>query len=383
MAKHLSGSYKTYRLADIQKNIRYYPLDIMLVGPTGVGKSSTLNALLQDEKAKVGYGVDPETVAIQDYELNDYIRLWDTPGLGDNPEKDKSHFKKIEELLTRKVTVDEGEEGKKEIYLIDLVIVLIDGSNRDNGSIIKLLNEVIFKDISANRILIVVNQADMVMKGHHWQSGNPDAVLTTFIREKAVSVRRRISESTGKSFRKPVCYSATNNFNLYSLLDYIIDNIHFTKRRSINKKIKLGKKENKQKKGRRKFEDFNKRTLEVYETLKTVSPNSGSCEDKDCGCPNCYGFAMKIAAGKDHYGLCPFVENVRANTHFFNSFKFVTDVQLSNLKYKPGEIEDSAKLMADLIKYYENNRNQLPSDYTPAIAAIETIKELMELVKRN
>jgi predicted GTPase len=309
MAKHLAGSYKTYRLADIRKNIRYYPLDIMLVGATGVGKSSTLNALLQDEKAKVGYGVNPETVTIQDYILNNYIRLWDTPGLGDNPNRDKIYFGNIEELLKRKVNIDEGEEAGKEVYLIDLVVVLADGSNRDNGSIIKLLNEVIFKAIAVSRVLIVVNQADMAMKGRHWQNGNPDPVLTTFLQEKAVSVQRRINESTRKSFRKPVYYSATNNFNLYSLLDYIIDNLHFTKRRSLNKRIKFGKKEGKSKGGRKKFDDFNQRTIEAYETLKTVSPNGGSCEDKDCGCPNCYGFAMKIAAGKNDYDLCPFVEN--------------------------------------------------------------------------
>jgi hypothetical protein len=61
----------------------------------------------------------------------------------------------------------------------------------------------------------------------------------------------------------------------------------------------------------------------------------------------------------------------------------VTDLLLSNLKYKLDEIKDSTKLMADLVKYYENNHNQLPPGYTPVTAAIEAIKELMEIVKRS
>ena len=76
-------------------------LNIMLVGPTGVGKSSTINAIFNTEIATVGRGTDPQTEDTQKYEISNIV-LWDTPGLGDAPEKDKVHAKKIANLLKAK-----------------------------------------------------------------------------------------------------------------------------------------------------------------------------------------------------------------------------------------------------------------------------------------
>ena len=45
-------------------------INIMITGATGCGKSSTINALFDTEVAKVGVGVDPETMEIEKYELN-------------------------------------------------------------------------------------------------------------------------------------------------------------------------------------------------------------------------------------------------------------------------------------------------------------------------
>ena len=41
-------------------------------------------------RAKVGSGGDSETMENISYKLNDAFRIWDTPGLGDGIEKDKS-----------------------------------------------------------------------------------------------------------------------------------------------------------------------------------------------------------------------------------------------------------------------------------------------------
>ena len=56
-------------------------INIMITGATGCGKSSTINALFDTEVAKVGVGVDPETMEIEKYELDNLI-LWDTPVWG-------------------------------------------------------------------------------------------------------------------------------------------------------------------------------------------------------------------------------------------------------------------------------------------------------------
>ena len=69
-------------------------LNVLITGATGCGKSSTINALFNSEVAKVGVGVDPETMDIQKYVMNNMI-LWDSPGLGDGKEADNRHAKNI------------------------------------------------------------------------------------------------------------------------------------------------------------------------------------------------------------------------------------------------------------------------------------------------
>lgn len=49
-----------------------------------------------------------------------------------------------------------------------MVIVIIEGGNRDMGTTYTLLNEVIIPNFQRDRILVAINQADFTMKGHHW-----------------------------------------------------------------------------------------------------------------------------------------------------------------------------------------------------------------------
>ena len=53
-------------------------VNLLLVGATGSGKSSTINAMFNMQVAKVGVGVDPETACIEKYELGG-LTIWDTP----------------------------------------------------------------------------------------------------------------------------------------------------------------------------------------------------------------------------------------------------------------------------------------------------------------
>ncbi|MBR0278879.1 MAG: 50S ribosome-binding GTPase [Synergistaceae bacterium] len=222
-----------YRFDDIDRRLIRMgarPLDVVLIGGTGTGKSTTLNAIFQTEAAKVGHSFAPETMNVKDYMLNDIFRLWDTPGLGDGLD-DESHAKKISSLLRRSYTLN----GKGNYGLIDLVLVVVDGSIRDLGTVYSLFSDVLLPNIQSDRILTVINHCDMAMSGRHWNfsRNEPDNVLLDFLDSHAKSIRRRIRETTGVNIILPVYYSAEYSYNINRVLDLIIDNIPLERRNLI------------------------------------------------------------------------------------------------------------------------------------------------------
>ena len=209
-------------------------INLMVTGATGVGKSSTINALFGEEVAKVGTSVDPETMEIEKYELDNLV-IWDTPGLGDGKEVDNRHSKRIIDKLYEK-----DENGD---LLIDLVLVILDGSSRDLGTSYELINSVIIPNLGENkknRILVAINQADVAMKGKYWndEENKPEKELEIFLNKKVESVKKRIKEATGIEI-EPIYYSAgykeegciqQKPYNLSKLLYYILQHTPEEKR---------------------------------------------------------------------------------------------------------------------------------------------------------
>lgn len=213
---------------ELKKNflhLKEQKLNLMITGATGSGKSSTINALFNMEVAKVGVTSDPETMEITNYTLGNLV-LWDTPGLGDGKEADARHTKNIINKLLEK-----DEKGN---LLIDLVLIILDGSSRDLGTSYELINNVIIPNLGEdkNRVLIAINQADIAMKGRYWnyEENKPEPELVEFLDEKVKSVHERIKEGTGLDIT-PIYYSAgfkeegssqEKPYNLSKLLYYII-----------------------------------------------------------------------------------------------------------------------------------------------------------------
>ncbi|EKO3672263.1 50S ribosome-binding GTPase [Vibrio metschnikovii] len=230
----LNESQKLQWLTRISQ-IKKTKINLLITGATGCGKSSTINALFATEKAKVGQGVDPETMDIAKFELDSLV-LFDSPGLGDGKEADRRHSKNIIDKL--------NETDQNGNLLIDLVLVVLDGSSRDLGTSFELINQVIIPNLGQdkNRLLVAINQADMAMKGRHWdhQTNQPEPELVKFLAEKVSSTRRRIFEATQVEVT-PIYYAAgykegnieQRPYNMSKLLLHIIQSVQQEKRAAL------------------------------------------------------------------------------------------------------------------------------------------------------
>lgn len=205
-------------------------LHILIVGGSGCGKSSTINALFDMDIAEVGYGVDPKTQYVNAYRL-DNLFLHDTPGLGENPEADKGHIKKIIAALRE---VDTNGNA-----VIDIVLVIVDGSNRDMSSSFELINQVIIPNLQhKDRILVAINRCDLALDGEGWSLKYcyPNEKLLQRLEEKAESVKKRIKDGTGVEV-DPIFYSAKYKYNISKLLSYLIKSAPVKKRVFFAEKI--------------------------------------------------------------------------------------------------------------------------------------------------
>lgn len=130
------------------------PINVLVVGEVGAGKSSTINALLGTEAASVGRTTDAETKEIARYDLGG-VALWDTPGLGNGRRQDEATAAAITKRL--KETADDGAP------LIDIVLLVIDGSAKNISTAYDIL-DVVMPDLGPDaerRLIVAVNKADV------------------------------------------------------------------------------------------------------------------------------------------------------------------------------------------------------------------------------
>lgn len=222
---------------------------VLITGATGCGKSSTINALFGEEKAKIGQGSNPETMHIARYDFKNVI-LFDSPGLGDGKDADIRHAKGIMDKLLE--TKPDGS------LLIDLVLVVLEGSTRDLGTSYQLITEVIIPHLGDDhsRLLVAINQADVAMKGRYWdlEKNIPEPELISFLDEKVESTRKRIKEATGVNV-EPIYYAAGYKdgkkpqypWNLSKLMAHILQHTKPEKRvvyaSDINKNAEMWKRD--------------------------------------------------------------------------------------------------------------------------------------------
>lgn len=257
---------------DIEKILKKQKLNILIVGGTGVGKSSTINALFDEEKASVGRGSTPETMDVCLHDFGNFV-IYDSPGLGDSPEKDELHKQKIRSILLEK---NEHNEA-----LIDLVLVIIDGRTRDLSSFGNLIEVIKPLLEDKRRILVAINKCDQVGNdptAFDYQLNQPSEYLLCELKECVKAVQSRVAEYGVDA--DIVYYSAgltrmdgtrQRPYNLSKLLYHILKNTP-KKKRFIYIQHQAKKQENFQSNeaGGRNYnqENFNEAKESVFENIK-------------------------------------------------------------------------------------------------------------------
>lgn len=179
-------------------------LNILVVGATGVGKSSTIAALFKNGKGLVEIGTSskPQTQDIEKFDISNNITLWDSPGLGEGEDKDRKHTENIIAKLQEK-----DENGNA---LIDLVLVILDATNKDLETAYKLINKVIIPNMpNKDRILIALNKCDCVIDRVDFVENNRKLTdeQMQYLDSKVNDIRERVKKDTGVDV-EPIYYSA-------------------------------------------------------------------------------------------------------------------------------------------------------------------------------
>lgn len=194
------------------------PPRFAFIGETGVGKSSTLNALFNaglDVSHTESCTQTATSIDIKVDELegaNGLLTAYDMPGLGESRLKQKEHIALYEKILKN----------------VDVALWILDAQNRQIASVQEYLedNLQLIHPRLLERMVIALNKVDLVFPGEtHW---HPLANLPSEEQEKNIEgrirdVKRKIHEVLPNWKGKIVAYSANKRYNLPHLFDAMMD----------------------------------------------------------------------------------------------------------------------------------------------------------------
>ena len=155
-----------------------------------------------------------DNIHIKKYEL-EHIVVWDT-----SLASLKNHTK-------AQLTIDKLFDSHQKRPWIDLVLIVLDGSDQEFDVLHCLLQSTILPYISPNKTLVVINQIDQVMGGSYWDNSQqkPQPELIDYLNKKVQAIQQHIQLATGFCIPMPIYCSAIKEYNTHVLLQFVIDNL--------------------------------------------------------------------------------------------------------------------------------------------------------------
>jgi small GTP-binding protein len=201
------------------------PPNIALVGETGVGKSTTINALFnagQGVGHTKAHTMGETAIQVTVEAVNGQqglLEVYDMPGLGESKAKRATHFETYKRVLEK----------------VDVAVWILDAQYRAIESIQEYLaNEI--SSINPNliqRMVFALNKADLVHPGPmHWHpyANLPSEEQEENIKERILDVKAKISEAVPAWNGTVIAYSALKRYNLPQLFEVMLEAVPMKRR---------------------------------------------------------------------------------------------------------------------------------------------------------
>ncbi|MDH6107700.1 50S ribosome-binding GTPase [Anabaenopsis tanganyikae CS-531] len=210
LRKLLGGEEFRFFESSVQKEIAKPP-KVAIIGKTGVGKSTTINALfgLQEKVSHTTHGTTEASKKIIELPQGGKLEVIDMPGLGEDIELDKEYT----EIYQR--TLPEA----------DVVLYVIQGNLKALTEDEKILRDIV-QNVMGNlkgRLVVGLNQVDKIGPGT-WNTrfNFPSPEQEDNINRRCQYIQEKLSSALSIEVEQVEYYSAEKRYRLYNLLTAII-----------------------------------------------------------------------------------------------------------------------------------------------------------------
>lgn len=186
------------------------PTHIAVIGKTGVGKTSTINALFGTDWtiSHVRAATKKEQIFLYAGERG-RLKISDLPGFGEDIETEKQYLE-----LYRRVLMQ-----------CDVALLVLRADSRDMLDVQKMLKDVVGKKLKSlsRRIVVGLNQVDLVQPGRWLDSPNiPSSEQEESIGKIIKERKKSISKVCNIASSQIIAYSATKRYRLVQLFEAMV-----------------------------------------------------------------------------------------------------------------------------------------------------------------